>query len=221
VWEKIQSVGTVEDHREVNDSRYQTGAALVAAFLAAAGIAATKGNDAAMWLLVVVGLALLVLTFAPALPGLRKLPRIGAPHTALRFTPQGEIDPEVGGHGAILVRLGLFHDSRSELQRTRVTILIPETCDIQEATWDGKPEARGRELPPTSEELLPGVMSKALQEKTDFDRGWTIWHYAIRLPGRGDFPVRVKVDSKSLYGGGFQQDFQITREAPGSPDPPE
>ena len=114
----------------------------------------------------------------------------------------------------MLVRLGVFHDSWRDLERTRIMVLVPRTVDIEAADFHGMPQMRGTEQPDTSEQLLPGIDSRVWQEKADLPSGWTIMHYAMRFQANGHYPVRIKVTSRSLWRGGFYQDHQINVGVP-------
>jgi len=143
----------------------------VAAILAAAGIAATKGSDGALWALVVLGSCARGDVRACAAGAAQAARLVRRARSSPFHAAGGDVDEKLAGPGTIWCGWGCFHDGRSELERTRVTSSSRRHAKFKRTTYDGRPETRGRAMPDTSEGLLPGVMSRVWQEKSDFDSG--------------------------------------------------
>ena len=155
--------------------------------------------------LLVAAAATLAVTLAPKLPLLQRIPRIGSTKVAMRLTmgEKGEDLSNMPVDARIIVRIGIDNKGTSELERARLNVLIPVPTYIAPCNAEGATVSRGESerLPDTSEQLIPGRNSAAWFERHDLDPGSTILHYAIRFAEPGVYPIRIKLNSKSLYGG--------------------
>jgi hypothetical protein len=151
-------------------------------------------------LLVAAGLVVLG-TFAPVLPVLHRLPIVGAPTVKLRLTIGGRDDLVVpDGSSTTKLRIGICNEGSSELERARLSVLVPDTVTIFPVdAYFGTHESRGTRMPPTSERLLPGMDSNWWFERHNLDPDWTMLHYRVGFPGPGAYPIRIKLVSKSMY----------------------
>lgn len=148
-------------------------------------------------------------TLAPKIPLLHLIPKVGAPQVEVRITCDEHSDPLPGStDGWAVYRIGI--KTSAELEHARLNILISVPSRIEPCDWMGQPEKRDtRPMPDTSEELLPGRASKFWFERLPLDPGSTIVHYRAMFDESGDYAIRVKLASKSLYGGGLQRDVRI------------
>ena len=188
--------------------RFQTGSALAAALLAGTSIISSSKDGGIMWLkwvLIGSALLLLLLTFAPILPLLRGLPVIGAIRLEAAITSEEVGRTARGGEliGAqIVLRAGVRNLSRTEVRRARVNVLVPAGVQISASDGFGNlapPGTRGERLPDASEPLGEGAWSAVWAERADLDEGSTLLHYLLNVERPGDYPVRVKIESRGLY----------------------
>lgn len=176
-------------------------------------VALSPGGAAVMEpiLLALAGLVLLA-TLAARLPLLHRLRMVGSPRVTVRVTIGDEATRLTTFPGATtIIRVGITNGGGMELERARLNVLLPAPTSIESCTHDGAPVQRrdGQLMPETSEELIPGRASTFWFERVDLDPGPTILHFACRFPEPGDYPFRVKIASKSLYGRVVQADHTI------------
>jgi hypothetical protein len=169
-------------------------------------------------LLALAGLVILG-TLSPKLPWLNCLPKIGAPQVQVRVTfgDEGENLTTSAG-GTSIFRIGINNQSNSELERPRLNVLIPAPTQIEPSNHDGVTQHRNAQrMPDTEERDQPGQLLTFWFERLEVDPGWTIIHYAMRFQAAGTYRLRIKLASKSLYGGLFTVDRTVTVLDPGAP----
>jgi hypothetical protein len=158
--------------------------------------------------LVVAGLILAV-TFAPILPWLNGLPKVGAPQVwvYLNFgTDEGLILRSAKGQIApAVLRVGFKNEGPRRVHRTLVNVIVPEAVQIEGTDHTGLSGTyrHGRQGPPTP---LDAETAGHFWIDADVDCsvGDTQLHYALSFPPEGvlgdSFPIRVQYDSDDLYG---------------------
>jgi hypothetical protein len=132
-------------------------------------------------------------TFAALLPGLHRLPGIGAPRLRIEISANGALDAVVrippqteqgeASARSVLIRVGVRNDSRGDVAHALMNFCFPVGHGLRLCDHRGEPveEARGRPMPPT-------------QEPEPFD----YWALAgLRFTGRNSrlFHFRVRVDA--------------------------
>jgi hypothetical protein len=164
-------------------------------------------------LLVIAGLVVLA-TFAPTLPVLHRLPRIGAPrvHVHLSFEPDqdGSEDLEVvhvegRAAGPRVLRVGFVNDGPKRVQATLVNVLVDPPVKINASDHLGDTSlTHGRAMPQAGINGRP--MNFWADKDVSLTVGATLLDYLLTLPSDvrelGDgFVVRVQYDADDLYGG--------------------
>lgn len=150
----------------------------------------------------------LLATFAPILPGLNRLPKVGASRLslALSFEPGDLVVTHFGGHHAEprILRLGFVNYGPRRVHRTLVNVLVPAGVELEACDYAGGPSERGKAMPLT---VLDGEPTRFWADPdTDFPVGATLMHYKLTFPkdvrALGEsFRIRVQYDSDDLYGG--------------------
>lgn len=164
-------------------------------------------------LLVIAGLVVLA-TFAPTLPVLHRLPRIGAPcvRVVLSFEPdqdgsEGLQVNHVEGRGAVsrVLRVGFINDGPKRVRGTLVNVLVDARVAIVASDHLGDTDyTHGRAMPQTVVDDCP--MSFWADDDVTLPVGARLFNYVLSFPNDartlGDgFTIRVQYDSDDLYGG--------------------
>jgi hypothetical protein len=182
-----------------------------------------------------VAILVLVLTFAPVLPILHALPRIGAPRVSVNLSFERERD---GGGEELVVRrdgehapektlrVGFSNDGPRRVSDVVVNVIVPETVEISACDVKGDTDStHGRAMPLT--EVDGRRMRFWADDELTLPKGGRLLFYELRFPKAealgGGFPVRVQYDSDDLYGGErvYEQQVRVVDlvEA-GAPAPP-
>jgi hypothetical protein len=165
-------------------------------------------------LFLVAAVAILALTFAPMLPWLNRLPRVGAPRVTvvLSFEPSYPGAPEellmerVPGSiiAPRILRVGFVNGGPSRVHRTLVNVLVPAGLDIEGCDYRGDTgESHGRAMPPT---VLDGTPTHFWADKdVDLPVGALLMHYRLTVRDVASvgesYRLRMTYDSEDLYGG--------------------
>jgi hypothetical protein len=190
-------------------------AGLGAAAIAVAVAFAPGGFSIREVLALAVAGALLAVTFAPILPWLNRLPKVGAPQVSvyLNFgTDEGLVLRSTKGQIApTVLRVGFKNDGPRRAHRSLVNVILPEAIQMEGTDHSGRSEYRhGRPGPPTPLDGEPGHFW--IDADVDFPVGHTQLHYALSFPDtvlRDSFPIRVQYDSDDLYGPERVVDAQV------------
>lgn len=166
--------------------------------------------------LVLAALILLV-TFAPILPVLHSIPKIGAPRVSVALSWE-----HVGGDGNSgtgdlvlthfggrnleprVLRLGLINSGPRRVHRTLVNVLVPAEVGLESCDYAGGPSDRGKPMPLT---VLDGAPTRYwADEDVDLPVGALLLHYKLSFPPDAStlgtsFRIRVQYDADDLYGG--------------------
>lgn len=202
-------------------TRYGTGATFATLFVAGAAIASDRDRLLLTALFCVMALLILVGTFAPKIPGLHRFPVIGAPRVTIELTrDDGQPLLLHGPTAETVLSVGVFNHGPGEVLRARINVLVPEPVEIQACDPFGQPVQRGSWMRATSEELLPGRESPYWSDRLDLDEDATPIYYRLTIPEEGEFPIRVKLKSKSLYQGvELTETLAVTAGGPPPSDP--
>lgn len=151
--------------------------------------------------LLVVVVAVVFATLAPALPLLHRLPAVGAPGVALVLTLEKRAAEETGPRPAIrLLRVGIRNEGPGELRRPRLNVLVPFPITLHPGDGFGQlQEHRGEEMPNTSEPLVANHETAFWAERLDtIDEDSVLAHYLLYGTPAGAWRVRVRLASTSL-----------------------
>jgi hypothetical protein len=182
-------------------------AVMIAVAFAPKGVSVVEG--------IFLGLAVLVLAvaFAPILPGLNRLPKVGAPAVSvvLSFEPLNGDPTElavtnIAGIGAQpqILRVGFVNAGPRRVHRTLINILVPEAVGLVACDHTGDTSnSHGRSMPAT---VLDDVPTRFWADKdVDLPVGALLMHYKLSFPDPAAlgsaFRIRVTYDSDDLYGG--------------------
>jgi hypothetical protein len=157
------------------------------------------------------GVAVLVITWAPALPWLNKLPKVGAARMSVTIT-FGEPIP---GHEELIVRhartmpdakvlwLRFVNDGRQRVESVLVNVLVDAAVEITACDHQGNPMHRGSAMSPT--EWGGRQMNRWTEKDVDVPVGVKLLYYRLSFPDPrllGAKPVVVVTYSADgLYGG--------------------
>jgi hypothetical protein len=155
----------------------------------------------------------LLLTFAPVVPVLHLLPRVGAPRVrvALSFEPNQDGDEalevrHVEGLGveSRVLRVGFINDGPKRVRGALINVLVPAEVELTACDYDCSANiTHGKAMPQTIVDDRP--MRFWADKDVDFHVGAILLHYRLSFPHvlrLGDqFPVRVTYSSDDLYGG--------------------
>lgn len=162
-------------------------------------------------LFLIAAVAILALTFAPMLPWLNRLPKVGASRvtTVLSFEPLYPGGPEellVPGSTIAprILRVGFINGGPRRVHRTLINVLVPAGVDIEGCDYRGDTgESHGRAMPPT---VLDGVPTHFWADKDlDLPVGALLMHYKLTVRDVASvgesFRLRMTYGSDDLYGG--------------------
>jgi hypothetical protein len=162
----------------------------------------------------VLAAVVLLATFAPILPVLHRIPKIGARRVSLVLSwehvggngNEGSGDlvlTHVGGHNAEprVLRLGFVNKDR-RVHRMLVNVLVPEAVELEACDYAGGPSDRGKAMPLT---MVDGVPMRFRADQDVDLTGALLMHYKLSFPDvtalGTDFRIRVQYSSDDLYGG--------------------
>jgi hypothetical protein len=157
----------------------------------------------------------LVVAFAPVLPVLNGIPKIGAPRVrvALGFVRPGGASgnadslqiTHVGGLAAEprVLRVAFINKGPKTVRDAMVNVLVDAALDLQASTRTGEPEDRGRDMGPTDVDGRP--MRFWAEPDVALIVGHRQFHYRLGVPhveALGDkVLIRVQYGADALYGG--------------------
>jgi hypothetical protein len=187
-------------------ARYGVGTAVALALLSPA-IFLAGGIVALAVVLGLVAVVVLAATFAPALPKLNELPRIGAPQVSVQITlPEcaGLTVLRVGSIDDSVLRVGFLNEGPVRVEGVTVNVLVDEAVEITASDHDGNPEQRGSAMPPTVENGR--MMNFWTEREGPLPVRATMLHYLLKFPDPEavgeQFLVRVRYSADGLYGRG-------------------
>lgn len=175
--------------------------------LTAAGLVLVLGLAALAWC-AYVGIGLLVLcgfvvlgTYAPSMPGLHAVPKIGAPQVSLTART---VEPYRSG---ALVEIGV--NSPTRLDDATANLVVPAGVNLTPSTSSGSPIQEGS-LQTTQDEFGPGTHQVYWLHDLDIRAGPRVRHFTMRPQSAGltTIPARFKLRSEKLYRP-IQLDFYV------------
>lgn len=193
--------------------RGPTGLTAAALPLAGAAWPVATGNYLIAAGLVALSLVIVIGTFAPRMPGLYRLPLVGAPWLRASFKIDGDpslvIEKPPNQRVTRTLEIGVGTKHRPGVSRADVNILYPDLVTLEPSDWEGKPEKRGKAMRPTDEVLLAGRSPTPYwaEEGREF-RGSRVLYYRFSTTATGRFPIRLKIDSPDLKKG-FQAEAAV------------
>ena len=138
-------------------ARYGAGTAVALGLLSPA-IFLAGGIVALAVVLGVVAVVVLAVTFAPALPKLNELQRIGAPQVSVQITLPGCAGLSVLRVGSIddsVLRVGFVNEGPVRVEGVTVNVFVDDAVEITASDHEGNPEQRGSAMPLTVENGRP------------------------------------------------------------------
>lgn len=114
------------------------------------------------YVLLTLALAVAVVAFAPLLPVLNRLPRIGAPRVSTHIS--SEPVPGVPNH--VVLRIGFVNAGPRRVEGVLMNVLVPESVDIRASDHDGQHVERGSAMPPTVLDGRPTCPSRGRAWRT-------------------------------------------------------
>lgn len=198
----------------MQSDRVGAGFAAAAVFVALALVPGTGSVRELLFLALALG-ALLV-TFTPMLPGLNRLPLIGAPrvHVHLSFEPTrpgGDKDLVMARFGNSfemrVLRVGFINAGPRQVRDVLVNVLVDAAVTIDASSHTGDIKfSHGKAMPPTEIERKKGELRpmRFWADEIRIPKGARILSYRLLVadPRLGDeFLVRVQYDSDDLPGG--------------------
>lgn len=190
---------TIQHHAHVRADRAAaglSGAAILVVLALAPG-----GSEWITWVLLLVAALVVLGTFAPVLPVLHRLLIVGSPSVELRLSFH-ELTSDVARQAVTMVRVGITNNGPGEIRRPLLNVLVPRPVDVEPCDAFGarEPVGRGKRMPDTSEHVMSGRESAFWVERLDdVDHGSALAHYRISCTEAGEWAVRVKLTSSSLY----------------------
>ena len=150
---------------------------------------------------------LLVATFAALLPGLHKLPGVGAPRLTAGFSANGSPDAVIriprrrdafeGSIRSILIRVGITSHSRADVESALLNFCVPVGLGLQICDHRGQSLDQGKLMPPTQEALPMDYWM--IGDLTITGGNGHLFHFRIRIDGPGDYPLKLRLNSRDLY----------------------
>lgn len=186
-----------------------TGGSTVAALSLAVTIPLAQAGSTGL-AIIFGALSVLILlgTVAPWVPGLHRLPVVGAPTLTVVFSIGDDTSLEVSARAdtqttTAILRAGIRNDRRSAIADASINMLVPDTVVLVRGDVEGAATGAGQLLS-TSESLGDGkgsARSHYWAEKglTFSGRNSELLHFKLGLPGPGDFPLRLKISAEPLY----------------------
>jgi hypothetical protein len=186
--------------------RYAVGVAVALALLSPA-ILAAGGLVTLAVVFGVLAVVVLAVTFAPVLPALNELPRVGAPQVSVHVNlpeSSGLSVLRVGSIDDCVLRVGFVNTGPTRVENVTVNVLVDEPVRIVAARHDGMLEDRGDAMSATFED---GRWWNFWSEKEGpLPVRATLLHYLLTFPEPdavgGQFLVRVRYSAEGLYGRG-------------------
>jgi hypothetical protein len=173
---------------------------------------APGGYEVMEWVLLTIAGLVAVATFAPALPVLHQLPKVGAPRVrvALSFEPDQDGSEElrvvhVEGRGVMprVLRVGFINDGPKCVRGALVNVLVDARVEMTASDHLGDTNyTHGRAMPLTE---VDGLSMRFWADKDlTLPVGSHLLDYRLSFPdvlALGDsFLIRVQYDSDDLYG---------------------
>lgn len=177
--------------------------------LTAALLAITAGNytlGVCLGLLFVVGS---LLTLAPKLPLLHRMPIVGAPKVTAGFKANGSV--EFGGPPerprvilaamrnafpcSVFVQIGMTNHSGQDVSHALINFGAPARHGLQLCDGWGTTRDVGQQMPPTHE----GFDYWAIDNYRLSGGDGRLLYFRFRVPGPGVYPIFVSISSKALY----------------------
>jgi hypothetical protein len=183
-------------------ARYGVGTT-VAVLLASPLILLAGGVVALAVVFGLIAVLVLAVTFAPALPGLHRLPVVGESRVEVIPTFEGPgLTAKALRDGDVILRVGFVNHGPQRVRDTLVNVVVSRGVEIEASDHHGKPEARGSLGPPT--ELDGEPANFWIDKDVALVVGATLRHYRLWVPASNELPRRVKVrvaySSDDLYG---------------------
>jgi hypothetical protein len=167
-------------------------------------IALSPGGLAVMEAVLLVVAALVVLaTFAPALPGLHRLPIVGEPRVEAILSFEGAVlTCEALRDGMTVFRVGFVNHGPHRVRDALINVVVSAGVEIEASDPRGRPLARGSLGPPT--ELDGKSANFWIDKDVALPVGATLLHYRLSVRNLGDLTgyitVRVAFHSDDFYG---------------------
>lgn len=189
-------------------ARLGTGATL-AGLLVAATIALAEAGST--WLAIACGVlsaVVLLTTLADRLPGLHRLPVVGAPSLTTTFSINDDESLEVstasGEKISVVLRAGVRNDRRADIADAAVNFLAPENVELSRCDPHGNPIAGGTILSAREPLAAEGARVDRCRYWAGKDfrfsgRSSDLLHFKLELPRPGEYPIRFKVSAEPLY----------------------
>lgn len=165
------------------------------------------------WIALGAALLVFLIAFAPILPWLNGLPKIGAPRVTVYLT----FDPPAGSDDLSLswmstagiwppprvLRVGFKNDGPRSVKDALINVLVDAPVQLEASDHAGSVELRGKEMPFTEVKGRP--MRFWAEKGVTFPVGSLLLHYRLTFPdgkALGDkFLIRATYHSDDLYGG--------------------
>lgn len=155
----------------------------------------------------VVTACLIIATFVFYLPGLHRLPFVGAPRLTAGFTANGSPDlqvriPKQPDHGeavthSILVQVGINNHGRADVEQALLNFCALAGHALQICDHRGEPVDKGTPMPSTNE--APPFDYWAINPLTITGRNGYLAHFRLRVQHPGDIPLVLRIQSRDLY----------------------
>jgi hypothetical protein len=198
-------------------NRIEAGAAVGGLFLALGALAFNQhwGCGLAIALLGCAALALFA-AFANRIPGLHRLPLIGAPQLIAVPSIDGRADLTVrvpeGQARHFLLCVGIRNPSGQDVQPAHVNFLMVEGIRRWKCDHSGRPDDEGGCGPPPRGSAMKTLTpTRTTGSSPGPSPAITLWWFRIRLQRPGHYRFRLKIGSSVLYRE-FQHDFEIVAE---------
>jgi hypothetical protein len=136
-----------------------------------------------------------IVAFAPLLPILNTVPKIGAPQLSVYISSESVS----GVKDAVVLRIGFENVGPRRVEGTLVNVLVPASLTIHASDHKGKLRSRGSDGPET---VHNGERAQFWAERdVALPVGSSLFHYRIHAPEPGEYWVHVSFSSDDLYGG--------------------
>lgn len=183
--------------------RFAAGFTIAGFPLTAALLAVTAGNYCLAAPLVLAFVVVLLLTVAPRLPLLHRLPGVGAPRLAAKFTANGFPDLRVVGLPdpldpvSVLVRVQVYNPARVDVEHAMLNFAFPYGHGLRACDSWGEPDHRGMKMPPTQE--TPSFDYWAMDDLRFSGRNTRLFNFRVRLKDPGAYTIKLRIQSKDLF----------------------
>jgi hypothetical protein len=145
---------------------------------------------------------IVLLTFAAYLPGLRRVPIVGAPRLEATFTANASPSLAVAIPGdrephSVLIRAAIESKSRSDVEPALLNFAVPIGHGLRACDAWGEPNADGKRMPPTQE---PESFDYWMVDDLRFTaKNTRLFHFRMKVREAGEYEIKLRIRSKDMY----------------------